>query len=157
MRSRPQLTQAISDCIGIGIRLGATFSPGILSADDLNGSLIGADGLCSAAPRRELPLRTDGVHSHGWRLVIDSDVIASLYETRPAFARNVCLPEAEKLSAAGIFDRVEIRGSHRIGYPSDSRLLLRAAREGYRNGNSRNSGNDRSEHVESSLPASFSL
>src|SRR5262249_23447246 len=104
MRRRPQLTQAIANRIRIGIGLGATFSPRIFAADDLNGSLIGADWLCGASARRVLALRADGVHSHRRRLVVDRDVVASLYETRPALARNVCLPEAEQLSAAGIFD-----------------------------------------------------
>src|SRR5438105_1538134 len=128
MRGRPQLTQAITDRIGIWIGLRAAFSPGISAADNLNGSLIRADRLCGASARGVLTLRADSVHSHRRRLVVDRNVIAPLYETRPALAWNVCLPKAEQLSAAGIFDRVEIRGSHSIGYRRDIRPALRAPR-----------------------------
>ena len=154
MRRRPQLSQAIGNRVRIRIGLGATFSPRIFAADDLNGSLIGADRLCGAPTRRELSLRADSVHSHRRRLIVDRNVVAPLYETRPTLPRNVCLAEAEKLAAAGIFDRVEIRRSHGIRNSGDTRSLLRAAYNRHRD---RNAGNNSSEHIPTSFTKGISV
>src|SRR5262245_8515286 len=124
MRRRPQLPQAVVDRDRIGHRLRAAFAPGRFAGYDLDRALVGTDWLGRSAARREFALAAHGVHSHRRRLVVDRNVVAALDEARPPLAWHIGLTEAEQLTAAGIFDRVEIGCAHRVRDGGEPGLLL---------------------------------